>query len=277
MPDEKGFDQQAKWRAASRQLRAKFESLSVGGRHTYEKGIRREQLLCEFLAHHLPSCYGVARGEVVSAPGQTGRQVDVVIYDALRAPLLQDNEASRIFTAESVYAAIELKPSLHKASLEEAVETISSAKALDRSATVAQHGGHRIYHGPTANPPMFGAVFALTSCGVRERLFGYLLAHHDRLPREQWLDCVCVLDEALIYHFQRAVDAVGFPRWFPAVLCEESRQGFCEYGEDTLMYFYLFLLHQLNTKELFPPDLLRYLRGLDPPEPWIEREDRPKG
>ena len=269
------FDLRAKFRAVSAALRANYEALGVGGDHRYEKGIRKEDLLCEFLARHLPAKYGVARGEIVAASGGMSRQIDVVIYDAFHAPLLQDSPVSRVFPAESVYAVIELKPLLHLTGLREAIETISSAKALPRSAIVEQHGGHRILHGPRENPPYFAAVFALQSSTLATHIVPQLAELHRHLPLEQHIDCVCSLDRGLVYHFLPHPDLRRLNQWVPTVLREGARLGYYDSADPALLLFYLFLLYQLNAKELFPPDLLQYVRGVDAPRPTIYRPESP--
>ena len=126
MPADQPFDLQAKFRAVSRALRASYDAEGVRGGHGGEKGLQRDSVLGQFLARHLPPSYGVSRGEVVAANGAISRQVDVVIYDALRSPLLQDSDVSRVFPAECVYTAIELKPVLNRSTLAEAVSNIAS-------------------------------------------------------------------------------------------------------------------------------------------------------
>jgi len=269
MAESHRFDLSAKFRGMSRALRGSYDAARVGGRHAGEKGMRREHTLHEFLRRHLPPRYGVARGEIVSARGEVSRQVDVVIYDALFSPLLQSADASGVFAAESVYAAIEVKASLNTTDLAEAVYNIKSVKALSRSATVREHGGHRRLHAARANPPIFGAVFAPKGSNIPKRVFPGLEEHNRQLPRELWIDCVCILDKALLYHFVRGGQPPGFLHWIPSVLSEESYLGYIEAKKDTLMIFFLFLLHQINSKDLFPPDLLQYAQGLPVPAPVV--------
>ena len=250
-----------KFRAMSKGLRSSFEAHVAGGRHTYEKGLRNEEVLIKFLAGLLPPKYGVSRGEVVDSKGGVARQADVVIYDAHHAPLLQAGETSQVFPAESVYAVIELKPSLNRTTLAEAVEMVRSAKALDRSAVVTTHGGHRLFGGPQPNPPLFGAIFALKSSHIERLIVPALADHHGKLRPEHWVDCICVLDSALVYHFLKSPAPSGADDWAPTVLCKDARLGYYDSREDTLLLFYLFLLFQLNAKELFPPDFIKYVEG----------------
>ena len=253
---------QGQFRGESRALAARIEGRCKGGKHTYEKGMRREQVVIDFLRDLLPPRFGVARGEIIDSKGGVSRQCDMVVYDALHSPMFQRAEASRLFPSECVYAVIELKPRLDKKTLALAVENIRSAKALDRSAIVARHGGHRLYHGPKANPPLFGAVFSAKAGRMGETIVPALIDHHRRLPWQQWLDCVCVLDDTLVYHFRMDPHGRGLPDWLPAPVSRHASIGYYESGEDTLLVFCLFLLWQLSAMELFPPDLLRYAAGL---------------
>ncbi len=257
------------FRALARMLRARFDAQDAAGKHATELGLRREQVLADFLREHVPPRSGVGRGEVMDSRGDIARQCDVVVYDALHAPLVQTNEASQVFPAECVYAAIELKPILSVAALKKAVENVVTVKELDRSAVVAQHGGHHIYHGRRENPPPFGAIFALASCDVRKRLVPALAELLGPMRPELRVDCVCVLDEALVYHFAPVELASGEVTVRPSVVGEHTKLGYYASGEDTLLLFFLFLLHQMNLKERFPPDFLRYAAALELPAPTV--------
>jgi len=263
----------AKFRAVSKQLRASFEAYSVGGRHSYEKGMRREGALRDFLVHHLPARYGVARGEIASSKGQMSRQVDVVVYDAVCAPLLQESEASALFASESVYAAIEVKARLGRSEILEGVENIRSVKRLDRSAIVpVLHGQPMPMPG---NPPVYGAIFAFEGPDPREHALPQLGELRLETPIEEWVDCVAILDVGLIYHF-RKVEREGRPiEWEPTSWNEKAKLGFYATGEDTLFVFFLYLLFHLNLFELCPPDLMAYAAGMDLPPPVIFRPDAP--
>ena len=264
-----GTELVAKFQAESGVLRQRFEATRAGGKHRYEKGLRNEQVLIDFLAEHLPPRYGVSRGEVMDSKGGIARQCDVVVYDALHAPMLQTSAPSRVFPAESVYAVLELKPILSAQELEKAVRVVRSVKELDRSAIVASHEGHRLYHGPRMNPPIFGGIFGLKSADIATAVVPAVARHHLRVPFTQRVDCVCVLGKGLVYHFMKVSHPRVGERWVPAVLRRGVELGHYECGEDVLLLFYLFLLWQLNAKDLFPPDLLRYASALAEHSPKV--------
>lgn len=89
-----------------------------------------EQVLRDFL----PSRYSVARGRfVIDAHGSVSEQQDIVIYDGLYAPaFLVLGEISYI-PVESVYAVIEVKPTLTKENVEAAASKAASVRRLVKS------------------------------------------------------------------------------------------------------------------------------------------------
>jgi len=252
------FDLAAKFRALSRALRARFEECDAGGKHHVEKGQRREGVVLEFLRGHLPPRYGVSRGEVVAATGEASRQMDALIYDAFRAPVLLESEGSRLLAAESIYAAIEVKPRLTVTELRGAVANLQSAKALSRAAVVGLGGPAR-----QPNPPVFGVIFSFES--VDRRLVAQQLrAHQEGLPPALWVDCVCVLDEAVLYRYSGAPGM-----WTPEAATSPTPLASVAAGHDSLLLFYLLLLQDLNAKMLRPPDLLHYAQSMGLPAPEL--------
>jgi len=257
------FSLPATFRSLSAMMRARFETCGAG-RHESDKGQRRESALREFLRAQLPGRFGVTRGEAIAASGEASRQADVLVYDAHGAPVLLATDASMLLAAESVYAAIEVKPNLRVYDLKVAVENIASVKRLSRTAIVRSLPPRA--DEPGENPVPFGAVFAFTSDPV-ERLLDKLAELHAKLPPSMWVDCVCVLDSAVIHRFDIAPGPLGSSPEFAAtrtpLACIRS-------GANSLLLFYLLLCADLNAKTLRPPDLLHYAVGLELGE-WAVR------
>jgi len=283
------------FRTHSRGLRARFEAC-LGGRHATEKGQRREMALIQFLREHLPTRYGVTRGEVIASTAECSSQADVLIYDALRSPTLLSTETSCLLAAESVYAAIEVKPRLSAGELVRAAANLRSVKALPRTALLRPYAGsvagsqdwlkpglqtggepvrspafrqsskrrqalrnrsHVIEsppEGPRSNPPVFGAVFAIESDPLG-RLYSALEDAQRGLDPELWVDCVCILDQAVIY---RPGGRAGHAGWTSEFSDAPPPTRIALAGPDALLYFYLTLLQDINTKTLLPPDLEFY-------------------
>jgi len=275
-PPVKGKALTERFRIASRQLRAGVESARVLGSHKYEKGMRIELVLIEFLRDTLPGRYGVTRGEVVDSTGQVARQCDVIIYDALHAPVLNQSETSCILPAESVYAVIEVKPLLTRENLRKAVRALHSVKSLDRSATMLHSEGHHNYGGPKAGPPIFAAIFAMPQKQMKTWLAPALHEFNSELPPRERVDCICMLDGQLVTHFAEVVSERGDCSWWLSPSGGSARVGVYEAKEDTLLMFYMLLLQELNSRALFPPDLLEYLNHADLPGPRIYNAEAAK-
>jgi len=255
-PEPPRFDLGAKFRALSRALRGRVDEVDAGGRHHVEKGQRREGAVREFLRTHLPPRYGITRGEAVNATSEVSRQADVLIYDALSAPVLMESDGSRLLAAESLYAAIEIKPRLTVTELRGAIANIRSVKALSRAALLGDAAD-----APDASPPVFGIIFAFDSMDWR-KVATTLRDEQRAHPPSHWIDCVCVLDHVVIHRF---VDAPG--HWSPSASTSSTPLASIEAGPDSLLYFWRLLLQDLNAKRLPRPDLTAYTHGVAFPPP----------
>jgi hypothetical protein len=97
--------------------------------HAGDKGENREEILREFLEKHLPRKYGVLKGEIITSSGDRSHSADIIIFDALSAPVLYRGKTA-VVPIESVYGIIEVKSSLSKAELLDATGKIEAFKRL---------------------------------------------------------------------------------------------------------------------------------------------------
>ena len=256
------FDLASTFRGLGKGLRAQLE-VAEAGRHKGDKGRRREGALRDFLRAHLPPAYGVTEGEVVAAGGQASRQMDVLIYNALHAPVLLASDSATLLAAESVYAGIEVKPLLTSLGLAAAIENLASLKALPSTALVRPPSDYDPLKMPTRNPAVFGAIVAYEGESPLRLLDALCSLCKDR-PPELWPEAILLLDKAVIYRqgFRPAVLGWSwqYARNRTPFLCVEA-------GANSLLFFYLLLLQDLNTKALLPPDLMKYALTLGLPEP----------
>jgi hypothetical protein len=101
-------------------------------KHMGDRGTYREKIIAHLLRPFLPQCYGVSSGEVFSADGEQSAQIDIVVFDALFSSVLFGNDSVQLFTAESVFGAIEVKSTLDANELEKACENARRLKVLRR-------------------------------------------------------------------------------------------------------------------------------------------------
>jgi len=252
-----GFSLARSFRGRAVELRGRLASVS-DGRHGGGKGQRRETAFRDFFRQHLGGRYGVGAGEVAEATGGISGQVDILIYDAHDSdPLIGDPEAM-VLAAESIYAAIEVKPILDAAFLREAVETVRSVKVLPRTALDFSYEADDSGPMPGENPAPFAAVLACRGSNP-EMLDRRLHEIQEREPPSLWVDAVCILDEAVI-HRQGGIPGPG--GWSPVLNPEPTPYAVAECGEDALLYFLTLVRRDLRRKHLWPYDPVSYARDM---------------
>lgn len=102
--------------------------------HSLHKGTPREAFIREFLEAHLPSTLAIGTGEIIdsdSSPNSPRRQFDIVIYKR-SLPKLDFGGGVSGFLVESVIATIEVKSTLDKAGMEQAITAAYQAKRLKK-------------------------------------------------------------------------------------------------------------------------------------------------
>lgn len=117
--------------------------------HAGDRGENREELLQAFLEKHLPIRYGVLKGEILTQDGSKSHSADIIIYDALNAPVLYSGRTA-VLPVESVYGIIEVKSTLSKAELLDATRKIEAFKRLaPRDLSVIQTREYTTVHRPS--------------------------------------------------------------------------------------------------------------------------------
>ncbi len=117
------------FKAISEQLILEFRKTAEVS-HSGGKGTLREDAFSEFLGKHLPSRYGIGRGEVITPENRVSGQLDIIIYDQTHCPALLASSSHSVFPIESVYGAISMKSKLSSQGLEDAYGNISAFKKI---------------------------------------------------------------------------------------------------------------------------------------------------
>jgi hypothetical protein len=105
--------------------------------HALHKGTPREAFIREFLEDHLNKKVSVGTGEIIDHtsepnPKTPRNQFDLVIFDN-NYPKLNFGGGIDAFLAESVVATIEVKSTLTREGIQQAVQAATYAKSLNRS------------------------------------------------------------------------------------------------------------------------------------------------
>jgi hypothetical protein len=91
------------------------------------------------LERFLPARYVVRRATVIDSRGGRSDNIDVVIHDRQYSPLLFQSKGITYVPAESVYAVLEVKPSLDKGSIVYAAAKAESVRRLHRTNVSIAH------------------------------------------------------------------------------------------------------------------------------------------
>ncbi len=244
--------------------------------HAGDRGENREELLQAFLERHLPRKYGVLKGEIITASGETSHSADIIIYDALNAPVMYSGRTA-VLPIECVYGIIEVKSTLSKAEFLDTLRKVESFKRLaPRDLTVIQTREYVTLHRPSRP---FGAVIGYRlGDNSLSSLARNLEEENKRIHDVNYFtNIVAVLGEGLL-HFELVdfikgtkeplLDTDRFVDWLLTKqkhLAEGKpidqdlvRAVTLSAGDRTFGRFFVFLLIMLERLRLGIPDLGRY-------------------
>jgi len=79
--------------------------------HSLSKGEAAGETVRKFFARYLPPSLGVTKGQVIDSLGRRTKQLDVIVYDMDRTPILfsSDEDGHRLVPSEGVLAVVEVK------------------------------------------------------------------------------------------------------------------------------------------------------------------------
>ena len=201
--------------------------LSILLDHPVTKGEHCEGAWIDFFRSFLPNKYAVDKGFVFDSQGNVSDQIDIIIYDALYAPLIFGTEAGEKFiTAESVYAVFDSKPSIDKGTLEYTNLKVASVVDLVRSSRGMIIGGKAVP--PRELTHIIGGILAIDSVEPET------IEKH--LPNNSYIDIGCAIKKASFICYK---DEDGNVREVKFSSSEESILAF--------FYIVLELLYQLGT------------------------------
>ncbi len=117
----------------SAQLRKQAKLLSDAfSSHHPSSGTNKERLISDFINNYVPKKFTVDTGIVMDRNGVLSNEADIVIADSINnAPLFPDGE-KKLWPVESVYEVIEVKSTLTKPEMENAIEKCRRFKRLSR-------------------------------------------------------------------------------------------------------------------------------------------------
>ncbi len=207
------------------QMRAKLSLNRKILTHPVAKGDATELEWIDMLSAYLPSRYRTDRAFVIDYEGSISEQIDIVIYDRHYSPFILKQNGATYIPAESVYAVIEVKPTLNPASIEYASKKAASVRRLKRTAASIVHAGGKI---DTPKNPFNVLAGLLTIDGKCSPALETKLT---KLIPEKFLHFGCSLDHVSFWFKQQGGDNYSF---------KKSSQS------EALIFFFLNLLSELQ-------------------------------
>lgn len=242
----------------SAQLSASMEASRTAFAHNLTKGEAVEEALRQFLRDHLPASIGVTHGQVIDRHGAISSQLDVVLYDAQRTPILFSDAAAnnQILPVEGVIAAIECKTSLRVKDIPNLARSAELLKGLDKTAYYLQDSpiisSVKTAYGKEWDAlPVFYFVFAFEgpSIGVIGDAVGI---EHLTRELENRIDMVCVMNRGVVVNGRiplDSIDAIPFPG--SQVLSSQTKHP--------LLFFYILMCRYVLQGEVPPIAVQKYI------------------
>ncbi len=222
-----------------------------------EKVIFERNSFRGFLIEYLPKRYSVGKGEVISPENRHSPELDVIIYDQLRCPILLRSPSHGVYPIESVYGAISMKSHLDHNELDDAYQNIAAFKALQIKGSF----GHQIGPGSTvglASPTPVTGVVAYQANRSLDAVANQVRALDERLADIQLRpDFVAVIGRGIV---APRVPLRGEFNSFELPPDSAHLVDIRKTGRHTLLRLYMQILRELNTLTLRDLDLSVYDR-----------------
>jgi hypothetical protein len=242
----------------ARGLRARFEQVRLRAQgHPAETGTGREGILIDFLSQVLPARFSVGRGFICDSFGRRSRQVDVVVNDDQVLRPWPYDEGRALYFCDAVGAAVEVKSALTRNELESAAAGARAVKQLRRSP--AKAAIRVMTHTEKQRADIIlSYVFAFEAAASTASIKSWWADINQRLalPADAQIDAVIVLDKGVIFNIPEGESGHGVR------VKGEPVYGLVglEAGEDSLLAFYVTLLHQLPKVVFAQPNIWDYVQ-----------------
>lgn len=217
----------------------------------------------EFLRDYLPKFIDVSSGFIVDAGGNQSKQLDVILFDANKAPKFFQKENIRVLPVECVYAVIEVKAKLTIQELQGVFGNMMSVRRLEKKAYVrgtdnpmnAIMTAHNIYDRIWEIWPVHYFVFAFDSVSL-ENIVSALMNKITSDNLQPWtrIDSVCVLSKGIICNRYKNGSIDALPVKDSTLLSINTTRA--------LLLFYILISSHLLQAELPPLRLNTYVENV---------------
>ena len=232
--------------------------------HSTQKGNASEADWIAFYRAYLPKRYAVTKGRVIDHTGRQSDQIDIIIYDAQYTHIVFNSEGNEpLVTAESVYAAFEVKQTLNAEFIADAAKKGESIRKLERTSVPVRN-----IYGVSNRKPLHNIIIGLltTDCDwLKNSAQEITLEKMRQLSFDERLDIVCSLSGHTLVADNPVFVEEPMPEGGLVVHC-------CE-DSNSLVFMLLHLLKKLQDIGTAPAiDLMKYAERI--PSTTILYENR---
>ncbi|NEJ46627.1 DUF6602 domain-containing protein [Rhizobium leguminosarum] len=237
-------------------LQADLQETRASIEHAASKGAANEQATKLFLRSRLPKNLEISSGFLIDCDGAVSKQLDIIIHDAAKTPVLFESNDLRVIPVECAYAVIEVKTDLSLAALDQCIENMKSVKVMKKVAFYEEGIIVRptsVYGQEYQDWPLMYFVFAYESAPLAS-IADKLSATLKTAPLDKRIDCVYSLDRGLLAN--RTPDGL-----YQATPTNGSIWTGIE--QDSLLLFYTLLAHYMNQAHMRNFRFSDYLKRLN--------------
>ncbi|MBY5841418.1 hypothetical protein J3P71_03955 [Rhizobium leguminosarum] len=220
-------------------LQADLREVRASMNHAASKGAANEEAAKVFLRSRLPRTLEISTGFLIDCSGAVSKQLDIIIHDAAKTPILFERDDLRVIPVECAYAVIEVKTDLTLAAIELCVGNMRSVKSMTKKAFYDEGVVIRptqAYGREHQDWPLMYFVFAYDSAPLGS-IAQNLAATFGDVAVDKRIDCIYSLERGLLAN--RTPD--GFYSALPA-----PGSKFISVEVDALLLFYTLLAQYMN-------------------------------
>jgi hypothetical protein len=248
----------------SKEMTSSLNQARLAISHSASKGTALEQIFIDFLRNYLPKFLEASTGFIVDANGNQSKQLDIIVFDANKAPIFFQKESIRVIPIECVYAVIEVKTHLNLRDLDGIFENMLSVRRLEKKAYVGPTDNpkntiaiaHEIYDRTWEIWPVHYFVFAFDSVNLES--FVSALAEkvaEDNLEPWMRIDTICVHTKGVICNRYKNGMIDALPSRNSSVVRIKTNRA--------LLLFYILISSHLLQAVLPPLRLTDYVRDVE--------------
>lgn len=238
-----------------------FNQTKIALEHSGQKGSANEETVRDFMRQYLPKSLDISTGILIDRTGKKSKQLDIIVSDAAKTPILYENAGIRVIPAECAYCVIEVKALLNANELEACYQNMKSVKMLIRDSYYWPNGPIEYYNNLYGQEwrewPIHYFVFSYQSINL-ETLTNTLNARQAADAIHQRIDLACALSQGVIIN-HKEIDG-GFS---VSTLPEPGSTMKFVQTDKSLLLFYVLMANVLNQAKMDPFNIKPYLGNIN--------------